>query len=104
MKKAVIICVGAMSSSVMAKKTTDYFKNKGEEIQVDASSVGEGKKQIEKDEYDLYLLSPQAKMNYDSLNTMAKKSNKEIVNIPFDAYVPIPMGIEKLAKLIENNI
>ncbi|MGO1918653.1 MAG: PTS cellobiose transporter subunit IIB, partial [Alkalibacterium gilvum] len=29
MKKALIICAGGMSSSLIAKKTTDYLKEKG---------------------------------------------------------------------------
>ena len=38
MKKALIICAGGMSSSVIAKKTTENLQGKGEEIQVDATS------------------------------------------------------------------
>ena len=55
-------------------------------------------------EYDLYLVSPQTKMYFDSLEKSAKKYNKPIVNIPPQAYVPIPMGIDKLSNVILENI
>ncbi len=41
MKKALIICAAGMSSSMMAKKTTDYFKNKNIDIEVDAITATE---------------------------------------------------------------
>ena len=98
MKKALIICAGGMSSSVIAKKTTESLQGKGNEIQVDGANT------IAKDEYDLYLVSPQTKMYFDSLEKSAKKYNKPIVNIPPQAYVPIPMGIDKLSNVILENI
>ncbi|EOT25673.1 PTS cellobiose transporter subunit IIB [Enterococcus saccharolyticus] len=104
MKKALIICAGGMSSSVIAKKTTEFFASKGKEIELDATSASQGASTISKDEYDLYLVSPQTKMYFDNLKKAADKTNKPIVNIPPQAYVPIPMGIQKLATVIEENI
>ena len=94
MKKALIICAGGMSSSVIAKKTTESLQGKGNEIQVDATSQSQGAN----------LVSPQTKMYFDSLEKSAKKYNKPIVNIPPQAYVPIPMGIDKLSNVILENI
>lgn len=104
MKKALIICAGGMSSSLIAKKTTDYFKAEGKNIELDATSQSQGTKMIEKNEFDLYLVSPQTKMYFSNLEKAADKQGKPIVNIPPQAYVPIPMGIEKMAKLVEDNI
>lgn len=104
MKKALIICAGGMSSSVIAKKTTEYLQGKGQEIELDATSASQGATTIAKDEYDLYLVSPQTKMYFANLEKAANKTNKPIVNIPPQAYVPIPMGIEKMGKLVEENI
>ncbi len=92
MKKALIICAGGMSSSVIAK-TTEYFKERGKEIELDATSASQGAATIAKDEYDLYLVSPQTKMYFANLEK-AIKYQRPIVNIPPQAYVPIPMGIE----------
>ena len=39
MSKALIICVAGMSSSLMAQKTTDFFKNQGKDITVEAISL-----------------------------------------------------------------
>ena len=104
MKKALIICAGGMSSSVIAKKTTELFASKGVEIELDATSASQGATVIGQDEYDLYLISPQTKMYYDNLKKSAEEMNKPIVNIPPQAYVPIPMGIQKLAAVVEENI
>ena len=63
MAKALIICAAGMSSSLMAKKTTEVLKAKGEDVEVDAISATEGGKAIAD-----------------------------------------PMGIEKMANLIKENI
>ncbi|MEB8068937.1 PTS cellobiose transporter subunit IIB [Mammaliicoccus fleurettii] len=100
MKKALIICAAGMSSSLMAKKTTNYLKEQGHDIEVDAISANEGARMIEKQSFDLYLISPQTKMYFKKLKEAGDKVNKPVVNIPPQAYVPIPMGIEKLASVI----
>lgn len=104
MKRVLIICAGGMSSSVIAKKATEFFAAKKVEIELDATSASQGATTIAKDQYDLYLVSPQTKMYFKNLEKAAMKQKKPIVNIPPQAYVPIPMGIEKLAKVIEDTI
>ncbi|EOA3409303.1 PTS cellobiose transporter subunit IIB [Enterococcus hirae] len=104
MKKALIICAVGMSSSMMASKTTDLFKQKGEEIEVDAVSATEGDKMIKSSDFDLFLISPQTTMFLDKFVKLGKTVDKPVVSIPFQAYVPIPTGIQKLAELIEENI
>ena len=100
MKKALIICAGGMSSSLMAKKTTELLKSKGHAIEIDAAGSNEGQKLIEKSDFDLFLVSPQTKMYYKRLKEAGDRSGKPVVNIPPQAYVPIPMGIDKLADVI----
>jgi len=104
MEKALIICAGGMSSSVIAQKATDYLQDNGENIEVEATSASESSDIIEKDEYDLYMVSPQTKMHFNNINKVAEKYDKPVVNIPPQAYVPIPMGTEKMADLILTNI
>ena len=103
MAKALIICAAGMSSSLMAKKTTEFLKGKGHDIEVDAVSATEGGKAIAAAEYDLYLISPQTKMYFKQFEAGAKVG-KPIVQIPPQAYIPIPMGIEKMANLILEKI
>ena len=103
-KKALIICAGGMSSSMIAKKTMTLLQEQGNDIEMDAVGVPEGQKRIEADKYDLYLVSPQTKMNFKQLADAATKTNKPIVQIPPQAYIPIPMGIEKMAVLVKENI
>lgn len=104
MKKALIICAAGMSSSMMASKATELFKDKGEDIMVDAVSATEGDKMIKNSDFDLFLISPQTTMFLDKFVKLGKTVDKPVVSIPFQAYVPIPSGIQNLTELIEENI
>lgn len=99
-KSVLIICAGGLSSSMIAKKTTDHLKERGYDLLIEARGVPEGTLEIQSDRFDLYLVSPQTKMNFEKLAVEAQKVKKPIVQIPPQAYIPIPMGIEKLANLI----
>ena len=102
MKKVLIICAAGMSSSLIAKKVTHYFENVGKEIEVEAIHATLGAEKIAANEFDLYLISPQTKMYFGKLKEAALKKNKPIKSIPDEAYLPIPIGICKLAEMIEN--
>lgn len=56
MTKALIICAAGMSSSLMAKKTTEYLQGQGQDITVEAIGATEGNKVIESATFDLYLI------------------------------------------------
>ena len=77
MAKALIICAAGMSSSLMAKKTTEFLKGKGQDIEVDAISATEGGKAIAASEFDLYLVSPQ-KCILNSLKKQVLKSENQL--------------------------
>ncbi|MFT4245521.1 MAG: PTS cellobiose transporter subunit IIB [Micrococcaceae bacterium] len=104
MKKALIICAAGMSSSMMAKKVTEYLQGKGEDIELDAVSVSEGEEKMRNKEFDLYLISPQTTMHLEKFQQIGEEVGVPVVSIPFPAYVPVPTGIEKLATLVEENI
>ncbi|NLQ38762.1 PTS cellobiose transporter subunit IIB [Streptococcus mutans] len=104
MTKALIICASGMSSSLMAKKTTELFQKEGKDISVDAISATEGNKVISEAQFDIYLISPQTKMYFNQFAEAGKTVSKPVVQIPPQAYIPIPMGVEKMAKLITDNI
>lgn len=104
MKRALIICAAGMSSSLMAKKVTEYFASQNKEISVDAVSATEGGNMIKNSDFSLFLVSPQTMMMFDKLKKLGEEVSKPVVSIPFPAYIPIQSGIEQLAKLIEDNI
>lgn len=104
MKKALIICAAGMSSSMMAKKTTDFFTNQGKEIELDAVPATQGEQMIKDSDFDLFLISPQTSMYLERFQKNGQEVGKPVVSIPFQAYVPIPSGIEKLAAVVEENI
>jgi len=104
MKKVLIICAAGMSSSLIARKTTEYFASNGIEIELDATHASQGVTTIQKGGWDMYLCSPQTKMYYSTLKEAADKVGAPLENIPPQAYIPIPMGIEKLAKLVQETL
>lgn len=104
MTKALIICAGGMSSSLIAKKTQTLLAKQGIEVEMDAVGVPEGAKRIASSEYDLYLVSPQTKMHFKQFSEVGEKVGKPVVQIPPQAYIPIPIGIEKMAKLVKESI
>lgn len=104
MKKVMLICNAGMSSSVMAKKTTKYLQDKGEDIHIDSTTVASVDKVFSSDEYDLILISPQIRMKFDEFSQRAEKINKKIAQVTFNAYAPIPSGIEAMANIVLENI
>ena len=104
MKNVMLICNAGMSSSVMAKKTTKFLQEKGEEIQVDETTIASADKVFTSDKYDLVLISPQIRMKFDEFSKKAEKNNKKIAQVPFNAYAPIPSGVEAMANIILENI
>lgn len=104
MTKGMIICVSEMSSSMMAKKVTDYFKEQGKDIEIDAMISSMGDDEIRTGDDDIFLISPQTKMYLETFQNTGKEVGKPVVSIPFGAYIPVPMGVEKLAQLVEANI
>lgn len=104
MKKALIICAAGMSSSMMAAKTTEYFKKNGLDIEVDAVSATEGDRMIKESDFNIFLISPQTSMYLDKFKKLGETVNKPVVGIPFQAYVPVPSGIEMLANIIKDSV
>lgn len=103
-KRALIICAAGMSSSMMAKKTTDYFKEKGQDVMLDAVPATEGEEKIRTSDFDLFLISPQTSMYLEKFKRIGAEVGKPVISIPFQAYVPIPTGIAKLAEVVSENL
>lgn len=104
MKKVLIFCAAGMSSSLIAQQTTEYFAANGIGIEVEATHASRGPSTIRKDKFDMYLCSPQTKMYYRTLKEAAAKKGKLVENIPLQAYIPMPQGIEQLAKLVTDTL
>lgn len=104
MKKALIICAGGMSSSMIAMKTEELLRKQGYDIHMEARGTQGGKKEIEDKTFDLYLISPQTKMYFKMLKDTADKNGMQIAQIPPQAYIPVPVGIEKMAELVKKEL
>lgn len=104
MKKVMIICAAGMSSSMIAKKSTDYFENIGIDIKVNARGQMSVDQLVLQDEYDLYLISPQLRMFFEDLKQKINKINKNVVQIPPTLYVSTDKSVRLLSQFIENNL
>lgn len=104
MEKVLIICNAGMSSSVMAKKTTAFLQEKGHDIVIEATTAGAGGDVFKSDQYKLILISPQIRHKFDQFKNQADENGVNIAQIGFDAYAPIPSGIEKMANLVLENL
>lgn len=103
MKKVLLICMGGMSSSIMANKINERIKREDKNIEAKFCGVTQGKKEIEEKNYDLYLLSPQVKMHLNSLLKIAHENHKILVQVPIDAYSPLEKNLNKLYSIILEN-
>ncbi len=103
-KRVLIICAGGMSSSMIAKQTMDKLVAEGKDVFVEACGTGTGRVRIAENNYDLYLISPQTRMYFKDLKEVAEKAGSKIDQIPPQAYVPIPSGINNMVKLVKKNI
>lgn len=100
MKKVMILCNAGMSSSMMAKKASEYLSKEGHDIHVAASTTANANDIFEDPEYDMILVSPQVRMLFDEYSQKAQESDKEIAQLPFDAYSPTSSGVSKMAGII----
>ncbi|MDO4664569.1 MAG: hypothetical protein Q4A59_06760, partial [Erysipelotrichaceae bacterium] len=50
------------------------------------------------------LVSPQTKMYLKNFTELGEKVGSHVVPIPPQAYIPVPMGITKLADLVSKEI
>lgn len=104
MKKVMLICNAGMSSSLMAKKASEYLASNGYDIKVDSTTSAEAEDIFNNSEYDMILVSPQIRMLFNEYSKKAEEKGKEIAQVGFDAYSPTSMGISKMAKLITDKI
>lgn len=104
MKKVILVCNAGMSSSLMAKKTTEQLKKDGKDIIVDATTSSDSDRVLTGDEYDMVLVSPQIRMYFDAYKEKADKSGKAIAQVPFNAYAPTPAGIKNMENIILENL
>lgn len=99
--KVLLMCAGGMSSSLMAKQVTTYFQKQDQDIVVTATGVGSGKEELKKSAaYDLYLVSPQVRMYFDTVKKLTDVAQKPLAQVPGSAYAPIPKSIVQLGNLI----
>ena len=104
MKKAQIIFVGGMSSSMFAKKTAESLQSKGHDVEVTAVDVIEVEQLITDKAFDLFLISPQTKMYLKNFQKIGDEVGSKVIPIPPQAYIPVPMGIAKMHDLVVKEI
>lgn len=105
MRQVLLMCAGGMSSSLMAKKVTACLQDQGKEIVVTACGAGTGKTELRQAAaYDLYLVSPQIRFQYEEIKGLADQAGKPLVQVEGANYVPIPKAIAALAERIGQHL
>lgn len=100
MKKVMLLCNAGMSSSLMAKKVSEYFYSNGKDIKVDATTTANSEEVFGNKDYSMVLVSPQVRMLYEEYRIKAKETGKKIAQVTVDAYSPTPNGVKKMADII----
>ncbi|WP_282926345.1 PTS cellobiose transporter subunit IIB [Helcococcus kunzii] len=104
MKEVLLLCNAGMSSSMIAKKITELLQKKGEDINVTSTTAMANESLFDEKHYDLLLISPQVRMLFNDIKNIADQNNSNIAQVTFDAYAPTPIALEKLSKIILENI
>lgn len=100
MKRVVIICMGGMSSSYISSQLNKYFDEKNIAVETVSVSLGKGRKLLNEGNFDLYLISPQAKYASERLKKIAIENHKDLFDIAPHLYVPVPQKIDELSHYI----
>ena len=100
MRKVMLLCNAGMSSSLMAKKATEYMKEIQKDIYVEATTTASASDVFENPDYEMILISPQVRMLYDEYSQKANEYGKKIAQLSFDAYSPTSIGVKKMADII----
>lgn len=92
--KILLVCAGGMSTSILMKKMEKYWKEAGEELQINAVGLSEYRDVYQN--YDIVLVGPQVSYRLKEI-----KENTELPCSPiesFDYAVANCPNIMKLAK------
>ena len=99
--KGIIICASGVTSRMIAKKIEDKFKEFEIDGKIDAIDTTNAVEILKSNEYDFYLISPQASFKFKEFSKLTKKP---ISQIKPDNYVPVDSGIKNIIAQIEEII
>ncbi len=96
--KAIILCSWGATSSSLAKNVNDAAKKEGIEIQVDAGSTIDFKKDAAN--YDVALLEPQVRHLLKEVEEIGKKNNVKVALVDMQAFATLD-GEKVLKQIID---
>ncbi|WP_315074594.1 PTS sugar transporter subunit IIB [uncultured Clostridium sp.] len=82
--RVLFVCAAGMSSSLIADKINDKFKEKNIDGIIEAFSISELESRINK--YDMVLVGPQLRYMYKKITEDCKKHNKPVAMIDVKHY------------------
>lgn len=98
MKKVLFVCSGGMSSAIVEKALDKAAEKKGIELESKAVGSGMAEDTIQKNEWDIVLVAPQVKHQFDTIKGYADKTGVPIELIQPRDYSPL--GGDNLLKMI----
>lgn len=88
--RVLLVCGAGFSTSILMKKMIKYCEEQGEELKIEASSLG-GYKSVWQD-YDCILLGPQVRYQKDNITAN--------VTIPVDVINSVDYGVGNADKVV----
>lgn len=98
MKKVLFVCSGGMSSAIVEKALDKAAGKKGIELESKAVGSGMAEDTIQKNKWDIILVAPQVKHQFEMIKGYADKKGVPIELIPPKDYSPL--GGDNLLKMI----
>jgi PTS system cellobiose-specific IIB component len=89
MLRILLVCAGGMSSSLVTKALIKAGKERGIEIESDATGLAEFPDFVRANKWDGLLVAPQMKHNFETFKKHADELGIPIVAIKPQAYTPL---------------
>ncbi|SFH54795.1 PTS sugar transporter subunit IIB [Pisciglobus halotolerans] len=94
-----MVCSGGMSSAIVVKAIKKEADKQGIDMNIKAVGSGSVEDELKDGQYDLLLVAPQVKHQFDTFASYAKENNVPIEKVEPMGYTPI--GAPKTLNLIK---
>ncbi|MCQ9209514.1 PTS sugar transporter subunit IIB [Granulicatella seriolae] len=86
--KALMVCSGGMSSTIVVKALRQEAEKQGFDLEIDAVGTGEVEDELSNVDYDVLLVAPQVKHLIKRFEEYAKNTNTKLMLIEPTGYTP----------------
>lgn len=87
--EVIMVCSGGMSSAIVVKAIKNEADKQGLPLNIKAVGSGQVEEELKNHKYDLLLVAPQVKHQYDSFKLYAEENGVPIEKVEPMGYTPI---------------